>query len=162
MPPGIEHRLMTQEQKTSRTKVALLELAKQLGNVSEACKIMGFSRDSFYRFKELYEIGGEEALLETSRRKPLRKNRVAPEIEDAVVRLAFAQPTWGQVRVAKKLAKRGLKISPAGVRCVRLRHGLETTTKRCEALKAKVAEDAVVLTDAQLAALERFRAKRLK
>lgn len=145
----------TVQQKIISNKLGLLNLAEELQNVSKACKIMGYSRDTFYRYKELKDEGGVEALVEKSRRKPNLKNRIDEAIESQVVQMATDNPAFGQKRAANELRKLGVFLSPAGVRSIWLRHDLETFKKRLSALEKRSAELGLVLTEAQIAALER-------
>ena len=152
---------MTTQEKLIKSKMGLLELAAFLQNVSQACRVMGYSRDTFYRVKRDYDEGGIEALKETSRRKPCIKNRVPGEVEKAVVELALEDPSLGQQRASDVLRQRGIFISPAGVRSVWLRNGLEVFKKRLAALEKLVAETGKVLTESQLRAMEKAKEEKI-
>jgi transposase InsO family protein len=136
-------------------KAGLLNLAQELQNISKACKVMGVSRDTFYRYQELVAEGGVEALIDKSRRAPNLKNRVDESIELAVKAYAVEFPAHGQHRTSNELRKQGVFVSGSGVRSIWLRHDLENFKKRLKALEAKVASEGVILTDAQIAALEK-------
>jgi hypothetical protein len=151
---------MKVESKLIKTRLGLLNLAEHLGNVSQACKVMGYSRDSFYRIKEMYDTGGEAALQEISRSKPILKNRVEPAVEEAVVQMAFDYPAYGQQRACNELRKKGVFISAGGIRSVWLRHNLELFEKRLHNLEERMAKENMILTEAQLMALERKKERR--
>ena len=108
---------MTQtERKVIRAKVGLLELAKQLGNVTQACRVLGYSRDSFCRFRNLFERGEELALAEMTKARPNLRNRVAPEVEAAVIERVVEQPALGPgagIRRVAPEAHRGLPLRHA-------------------------------------------------
>jgi hypothetical protein len=136
-------------------KAGLLNLAEELGNVSRACKVMGVSRDTFYRYQDLVEQGGLDALIDKNRRTPNIKNRVDEATERAVIHYAVEQPAHGQHRTSNELRKKGVFVSGSGVRSIWLRHNLENFKKRLKALEDKMASDGIMLSDAQIAALEK-------
>jgi transposase InsO family protein len=138
-----------------RHKVGLLNLAEELGNVSKACRVMGVSRDTFYRYKDAVDSGGFESLIEKDRRKPNLRNRVDEQTESAVVAYAVDFPAHGQVRASNELRKLGVFVSPSGVRSIWLRNELACFKDRLKALEKKVAEEGIVLTESQVQALER-------
>jgi transposase InsO family protein len=139
---------------TVRTKLALLQLADELNSVTRACQIMGYSRDSYYRFKKLYEKGGELALKNLDRRKPMYKNRISAEIEREVVEVALDYPNYGQEKVSRLLKARNTNISASGVRAIWKRHDLETVAKRLNALHAFVEQEERELTKEQRISIE--------
>lgn len=147
--------MLQSSKKIIKYKAGLLNLAEELGNVSQACKTMGLSRDTFYRYKAAVEDGGVDALLDKSRRIPNIKNRVDEQTETAVVAYAIEQPAHGQVRASNELRKRGVFISPSGVRCVWLRHQLGRFKDRLKALEERMAKESIILTESQIQALEK-------
>jgi transposase InsO family protein len=151
---------MTTQQKLIQKKLSLLELGEFLNNVSDACRIHGCSRQHFYDIKKAYESQGLDGLKEKSRRKPCLKNRVAPEIEEAVLNMAYEYPAYGQLRAANELRKQGVLISSGGIRSIWLRHSLETFKKRLKALEEKAAREGIVYTEEQIRVLEQARRER--
>lgn len=152
---------MSLETKVIKSRLGLLSLAEELGNVSRACKYLGYSRETFYRYKDLFDEGGEQALKDMNRRVPNVKNRIEGHIEERVVAFAIENPAFGQTRASNELKKEGLFISPCGVRCVWLRHDLETFKKRLKALEAKVAQEGLILTESQVVALEKAKEEKV-
>ena len=142
-------------QRIIRNKIGLLNLAEELGNVSKACRMMGVSRDTFYRYQSARDEGGLEALLEKPRTNPNLKNRVDPQIESSVLDFSMEYPAHGQVRVSNELRKQGVFVSPSGVRSIWLRHSLQSRKLRLRALEKRVVDEGLVLTEAQVVALEK-------
>ena len=142
-------------QNVIRHKIGLLNLAAELGNVAKACKVMGLPRDTFYRYQNAVAEGGVDALFDANRRRPNLKNRTDEASESAVISYATEQPAHEQVRVSNELRQRGIFVSPSGVRSIWLRHELASFKQRLTALEKRVAEEGIILTDAQVAALEK-------
>ena len=147
--------MLQSNERIIKHKVGLLNPAEELGNVARACRVMGLSRDTFYRYKAAVEEGGVESLLDKSGRKPNVKNRVDEPTEAAVAAYATEQPAHGQVRASNELRKQGVFISPGGVRCVWIRHNPARFRDRLNALEEKAAQENLILTEAQVQALER-------
>lgn len=148
---------MTTKDKVARRKLSLLELASDLGNVSKACKLMGYSRQQFYEIRRNFQTYGAEGLIDRlpGARGP-HPNRVSVEIEQAVLGHALQHPCHGPLRVAQELVLRGIQVSAGGVRGVWQRHGLLTKHERLLRLEKATAERKLALSDEQIRLLERF------
>lgn len=145
---------MTQKQYIINRKLSIFELGKTLGNISEACRKLGVSRQHYYDIKATIEEEGLEGLFEKSRCAPRIGNRVAPEIEQAVLDYSLEFPTHGQTRAANELKKKGIPISAGGVRSIWLRHKLQIKSLRLKRLEQWAADNANILTESQVQALE--------
>jgi transposase InsO family protein len=147
---------MTALTQSTKRKLSLLQLAEELGNVSKACRLMGYHRDSFYEIHRAFEVGGVAALVEQRRgpRAP-HPNRVSAETEAKILEMSLQFPTYGGQRIANELRLRGIEVGPTGVRGVWSRHGLETRYKRLMRLEAEARADTYLLSEAQIKLLER-------
>ena len=148
---------MTTDKKVARRKLSLLELASELGNVSKACKVMGYSRQQFYEIRRNFQTYGAEGRLDRlpGPRGP-HPNRVSAGIETAILEHALVHPCHGPMRVAQELVLRGIQVSSGGVRGVWQRHGLLTRHERLLRLEQATAARKLELSDDQVRLLERF------
>lgn len=126
-----------------RRRGKLLELAKKIGNISEACRVIGVSRATFYYYQRLMAIDGEESLFKNRHRKPNLKNRVPENVERCVVAYAYENPSHGQQRASEELSKQDIHVSPTGIRSIWKRHDLENSRKRHNAVKQRIYENTV-------------------
>lgn len=145
---------MTQQQYIISRKLNILELGQVLGNISEACRKLGVSRQHYYDIKRAIEEEGLEGLFEKSRRVPRIGNRVSPDIEQKLLDYSLEFPTHGQVRAANELKRQGIQISAGGVRSIWLRHSIQTKALRLRRLEKWAAENTGILTESQVQALE--------
>jgi len=148
---------MTTDEKVARRKLSLLELARDLQNVSKACKVMGYSRQQFYEIRRNYQTFGAEALVDKlpGARGP-HPNRVNAEIEAVILAHSLNFPTHGPLRVSQELALTGLQVSAGGVRGVWNRHNLLSRHDRLLRLERTTREQKLALSDEQVRLLERF------
>lgn len=148
---------MTTDQKVARRKLSLLELATELGNVSKACKLIGYSRQQFYEIRRNFQTFGSEGLLDRlpGPRGP-HPNRVDEAVEKAILDYCLTSPTHGPLRVAQYLVLQGVQVSSTGVRGVWSRHGLLTRHERLMRLEQTVRGQSLKLSDEQVRLLERF------
>jgi hypothetical protein len=139
---------MTAGDKVARRKLTLLQLAADLANVSKACKIVGYSRQQFYEIRRNDQTYGAEGLIDRlpGPRTP-HPNRVAAEVEQAILDHGLDHPCHGPVRVAQELTLKGVQVSAGGVRGVWSRHGLLTKHERLLRLEKATAERTIALSD---------------
>ena len=111
----------------------MLALADKLGNVSEASRLSGVSRDTIYRHRRLLQQGGIEALKRQETPGLRHQNRTAEDLEKLVIDFSLQNPHLGQLQVSLQLkTKHAAEISPSGVRSIWLRENMNTAALRLE------------------------------
>jgi len=147
----------TVAEKAARRKLNLLELANDLGNVSEACRRIGYSREQFYEIRRNYQTFGSQGLLDKIRgpRNP-HPSRATEEQEKAVLEYCLGFPTHGPLRVSQQLALRGVNIKIGAIRGIWQRHDLLLKHQRLLRLEQHYKEHNIQLTEQHIVLLEKF------
>ena len=141
---------------STKCKLLLFQLAEELGNVLQACRIMGYHRDTFYEARRAFKVGGVAALGEKKRGpEGLHPTRLAPEVEQQILALCLEHPTWGTPRIADALRLKGLGVSRSSVSRIWLRHDLVHPHQRLLRLEKEAQKGTIMLSEEQVRLLER-------
>jgi transposase InsO family protein len=124
---------MTNDDVLYRSRLRLFALAKEMGSVRAACRLLGVHHSTYYRWRRQLVRYGTEILRPRERRQPRMPNAISPMFEQRILALALAYPGWGPDRLSLELGRPkwgGLKVSANGAWRVLKRHGLSTRAKR--------------------------------
>jgi transposase InsO family protein len=147
----------TLAQKAARRKLNLLELANDLGNVSEACKRIGYSREQFYEIRRNYQAFGSEGLLDKARGpKNPHPNRATDEQEKAVLDYCIEYPVHGALKVSQQLILRNIHIGVGAIRGIWIRHNLLLKHQRLLRLEQHYKNNNIELSENHIKLLEKF------
>lgn len=142
--------------KLAQSRLSVLDLARELGNVAEACRQRGLDRTSFYEWKRRFQTQGFEGLKDLP---PIHKSHpqtTPPETVERIMALALEHPAHGCNRIEAKLALEGARVSAITIQKILNDHGLGTRYDRWLALEAKNAEKVIEITAEQAAFLEKL------
>ena len=153
-----EVKLTGEVAESAKPKLLLVQLAEKLGSVSQACHIMGYYNNTFYRARRALKVGGVADLVEkkTGPKGP-HPNRLAAEIEEQILALCLEWPTWGVKRIAGELRIKGMSVGPTSVHRIWLRHDLARSHKRLLRLEKEAQKGTVTLSDEQVRLLAGLR-----
>ena len=141
---------MTHEDIVYDRRVRLIEHAAKIGNVTEACRVFGVSRKTYYEWLKKAEAYGLSALLPKDRRKPHQPNAMSSEEVAVILSEAVTRPTLGPKALLRHLKARGVDRSASGVAKVLHRHNLGTARQRVAALASLTAAETGQVTGAAM------------
>lgn len=142
--------------KVAQQRLSVLELARELGNVAEACRQRGMDRTSFYEWKRRFQTQGFEGLKDLPPIHRSHPQTTPPETVEKIRTLALEHPSFGCNRYEAMLSLEGIRVSSITIQKILNDNGLGTRYERWLALEAKHAEKAIEITAEQAAFLEKL------
>lgn len=148
--------MTTAEKKVVNHRLSVLELAKALGNVSEACRRRGIDRTSFYEYKRRFQTHGLAGLKDMPPIPRSHPQTTPPETVNKIISVSLEHPAWGCERISDMLRLENIFISSVTVQNILTKHGLRSCYDRFLKLEAKALSEKIELNAEQVRYLERF------